>query len=1083
MSKAEILENAMTELDGKYIDEAAEELYKRQGTEIKITERQTAKPRKTSGFRTFLGIAAAAAIVAGCIFALKALAGKPIISENPLDSSLMDRVTKYDRMVISADGGMFTEIYTDIWDDYTVLAAELVQCLEETPLTATEYIPVSNGGVGYYSVSLYSGDVCDKYIITPCSTIENPNATIITKNCENFEASGDKPERIYEICHKLIFKTGVPAIAPGEYYLDGDYESGVLIAVLNGEIGIWGDNAYDFVKENCGEQNPDEVYKALSLKKYVISSIEMENHDKPIITEWDKNKKVNANQYEGTSYYYHSGSNMESDIIILFDHKFTLKPLENIEYKEEFDKGVIEFTDLKAADVLSNTELGLQYYIHEDGVSLFERISGGKGIELLSESVISDYRFDYYLDWNSLMTDSVLPSERVSMKYRKNDGSGSYFTVFAGQEGHGVPRIMMGNGMGLCFWDENGIKSVFNLDDGTTLEMKIGGVVFDGIEYYYAEWTDEKRKVNYSVSGIDCTRDDFIEVVIAIVYNICGGTTGFGWVPSTASPVDFSAYEMDFQIFHEYFNAVWLSDAGNDIEITLNDRMFSYDVPLLGFYKDEKGAYMAKQFIHTGEYVVYFVSEDDRNTLHQYLAKNNADGTYSISEQPDASLPKKSAGMPSKHAGMFGYIGLYELCQNTGLDFDLLHNLSFTDHNGVRWERSFNIGDLTCVTGVINYGGDGNPIKLALQFINAEDREERQYFACTFEYKNGEYQLAEFPNEPFRFDISVLDYENSQTAHAESIRQDIDAVTANGVTGCYLAADFYTYRVSEECYYLIRQMGMNQAQWLGYVDIFYYNGSEYIHVDEEYNSILGSCYWCYSDGYLYYLSRIYEGNKYYISCIKDGVELSCFEMGDIGNWYIPRYISVSDSANREVTVGFTESLSGHEIAQTIGFATPKSPSYSTSEIIKSPETAVSDGYRYVDDVGVKQEKRGDYIVTGKPYLGDNIHLIEASQAEKLILMPYSTLIFTISENNDFKHNNSSEAWFSFSVNVEEESSVSVGAISGDNIYQIYNGAVYKEGGFSNFSLVDTLPDGEYRFFITNMSEDIQYYDFIGIAVT
>ncbi len=1241
MSRSDFFEKAMNDLDEKYINEAAEELYKRQGAEIIVNDNRTAKPQKNSGIKMFLGIAAAAALVIGSFAVLDRIDdNKPVIDKNPSGNQITDKVTKYDCMVLWNEDGWRTEIYRDIYDENSVLMVELIEKLENLNLKETRYIPTSNGDVDFVSIDLRCGSDSDFYVLTHCYASGTLEKRIVEKNGVYYEAVGDDFIRVMELSAELM-KSAVPTLMTGEYYLDGNDESGVYIEVKNGTICLMGDKALDFVKENYdGEDTsytaPYDLYNALGEKQFVVSSIYENPLKMPIITEWDKNKNVNANRYEGTSYYYYAGEVSNGSVIELLGNYFYFSPIENIEYKEEFERGKIEFTRLIPIDYSSDNQANLPVDELKGKDAFVTLTCGNEGIYRFGETVLSDYKFSESKSWESSMKDSVVPSDCIFFSYGKSEErKSSSINIFAGQVGSFPPALLMSNGMALGFPELNNEAervSVLALGDGSALELKIGGAVYNGTEYYYvAEWTDERYNIKYRVTGKNCERWDFINSVIALIYDV-DGIGNLASLSGDVIPVNFDVYKWDFQIFYDYFRAIWWNnETGYDVKLDWHDNMFSYNEPLAGFYKDGKGAYMARKNIEG--YVVFFIPEHDRNSMYQYFAQDSGDGTYIVGEVPGTVYTKKKEARYIQYTGLFGYIGLMELCETTGLDFDLLHELSITDHNGTHWERSFNAGWLNCEAAVINYGyKEDGPVVMALEFINSSDGETRQYFVCTFEKdRNGEYKLSDFPNEPYKVDISEFDLYTSQTKNAISLQEAEKSAFENGISAYYPNAEYHIYRVSNEAYYLVRQMGMNQAQWKSYIDIFYYNGTEYIHADNDYEAIMGMFYTCVKDGYMYYLGE-YENSEFYLSCIYEGREISRYDAGYLN---CPGFLSMGCDDNMRASFVFSPLNSDAEWEYTVDFSDPYNPrfvhminrsnpgdssglygdyrfaedlgeklnneDYSVSDdarimsdmyMIKASEAeklllkpfhtvviAMEDGkgynytegsgdwwftyisdeitkhievgyildgiahplesgqndfqyrdyfmtgypegeyymyitnysgylqyydfigissmqslqeersripnndYRFADEAGEKLEKPGYNTddIEGKPILGGELFLIEARDAEKLVLMPGQTIVFTIDKDRAYRHSGSTSdtAWFSFML--EELSWGSVGAMSDEKIYSIYNGVFYETD--NDFILGDNLPEGEYRFFITNMTGHLQYFKFIGLGVT
>lgn len=175
---------------------------------------------------------------------------------------------------------------------------------------------------------------------------------------------------------------------------------------------------------------------------------------------------------------------------------------------------------------------------------------------------------------------------------------------------------------------------------------------------------------------------------------------------------------------------------------------------------------------------------------------------------------------------------------------------------------------------------------LALKFLNGDGVTE-QYFLCNLiKLDDGTLRFTE---TPFKFDISELDIEASQTKNAEIIKNNVLGATENGINDFYGVAEYDVYPVSDDSYYLIRRMGVNHGQWLGYVDIFWYSGEAvdytnyepvmYTQVEGEYDLYMGSYWLAVDNGYLYYLSGDIVKNEYYIACIYEGKEISRYDIG------------------------------------------------------------------------------------------------------------------------------------------------------------------------------------------------------------
>ena len=256
----------------------------------------------------------------------------------------------------------------------------------------------------------------------------------------------------------------------------------------------------------------------------------------------------------------------------------------------------------------------------------------------------------------------------------------------------------------------------------------------------------------------------------------------------------------------------------------------------------------------------------------------------------------------------------------------------------------------------------------------------------------------------------------------------------------------------------------------------------YSQVEGDYQLYRGSYFLAVDDGYLYYLSGDIVEDEFYISCIYEGREISRY---DIGYLDCPGFNSISHDENGYVIVEFKPLNSQDKWKYVVDFSNPYEPKYVDILNVDAPEYngKLYGDYRFVHDVGEKLDKSdfnpSDYSSSGYEQLMDEIYLITAKDAEKLLLKPMQTLVFAINDDKGYQHIKDNFASFSYHSD-GSTNHLTVGYIVDGTAYELYSGQTDEE--WKDFELKD-LPTGEYYMYITNYSGYLQYYDFIGIAVT
>lgn len=1085
-------------LDEKLVNETAEEIFKRQSVDINFSEIvvERSEPKKFN-FGAIIGIAAAAVLLVGTVSFIGFLksGGFSIAESKPYVNT-----TEYESVRIYRGNNYYTDIDLSIADDYSRTAVELIERLNKTELKAAEYSALTANDNDFYVLELYrENGENDSYKLCECFDGDITPFYYVGKNGEDYEIG----ERDYFALIELIERftdTLITDVTDGTYYplADSGYSNeDVYITVDSGKIWLGGRNSFDFIYESLKKANPEEKteeltrmtnedYEKLGIKSYKVSDfggindyIKVGNYPYPysIVTDYS-GEKINGNGY-GRGIYLFDGMNS----ITLYETEFKLGGTESVVYEADFSRGHISFSEIGLTDVISINDVCAKFESRTDakeylvGLTIGKSAKGMAGVYRLGETTLKGYK----LNLNKSYYRHGYP---VATLYY-DGGEGTYFKINTSDKwGTGKERAAFPNGLSINldddeFFDYKPTYSEFRLEDGTTLNLRMGGAYYGYAPYYQAEWTDPSSELSICISSRNLSIDEFINVVVTLVYDVDGLNNISA--DDYNLPTDFDSYTMDFSVFYNYFRGEWLSDDGEKLDIGWNDNVFTYAKTCAGFLTNGVGACMLQENNpDENTYTLWYIPNYDKTALfkHSYIL----DGETRSWKAYDKAYRKTDSGDFSGLEGIYGNLGLQELCTYEEIDYNSLFNVEFTDESGNRWVRTNDTSIDWGVTGVSerSFG----TVILHLKMLNPETN-EMKYFSFTYvEDENGNKVLKD---EHYAYDISILDYENYPSKIVEEIKESVSIKEYDD--RLMVESDFIN--MNNGSYYVIRLLGTAQAQWLGDIEVYYNDGNGYKLISDEYTAIMGMVYTQNDSNRLYVLwcnlgEFYYSENTFNVDCIEKGEIVSSITLTDLTLLNGFQLIHEFNLNNNIIEVIASNGYDNERAVVTVDYSDPRNPTSETRREVVGEEIPQNpaENYRYLIEIGEQLETwhyfspEDDTVLAAKCMVA-----VKNDKAKKLYYDNGECLVIVDKNGEDFymAKGDTAEIYIKATY-VSDYSSVdgeltSIGYLKNYEAYEFYSGKI----GYDGEKITFTAPeDGYYKFYFINACEGFQNYELVHV---
>ena len=297
---------------------------------------------------------------------------------------------------------------------------------------------------------------------------------------------------------------------------------------------------------------------------------------------------------------------------------------------------------------------------------------------------------------------------------------------------------------------------------------------------------------------------------------------------------------MDFSIMDNYFYGRWtgIDDTLEECELFItNGKDFfaepdGYGVVFTGFYSDEQGWYMTGMF--GGTLTCYYIPADEPDRMYCYYNLDEPCRRKDFEMYYDRVAPVSDYNRDmSTYYGEISSLGLIRLKQLTGFEFtDETADITV---DGIRWirdtDRYSSPSKLYCTYLK-------NELSFTMRYVRYSEEYEsnsepqRQYITLNLEQKNGEWEMTSA--ERYKSGIEEL----KTPAYLEAQKQ-VDATNAQILKEnpeesslCKLSSEVRYFTTDEGYYYAVRRFGPDKAPDLEYGEIYYFNGLDYMVIDE-----------------------------------------------------------------------------------------------------------------------------------------------------------------------------------------------------------------------------------------------------------
>lgn len=297
---------------------------------------------------------------------------------------------------------------------------------------------------------------------------------------------------------------------------------------------------------------------------------------------------------------------------------------------------------------------------------------------------------------------------------------------------------------------------------------------------------------------------------------------------------------MDFSIMDNYFYGRWtgIDDTLEECELFITNgrdcfaEPGGYGVICTGFYSDEQGWYMTGMY--GGTLTCYYIPADETDRMYSYynLDEPCQRKDFSMYYERVAPASKYDTDMSSYH-GELSSLGLIRLKQLTGFEFtEEMQEITVDGISFIRdTDRYSSASKLYCTYLK-------NKLSFTMRYVRYSEEEEnerepeRQYITLNFEQKNGKWEMTSA--ERYKSGIEELKtpaYLEAQK-QVDAINTDILKENPEESTLCKLSSEVRYFTTNEGYYYAVRRFGPDMALDLEYGEIYYFNGLDYMAIDE-----------------------------------------------------------------------------------------------------------------------------------------------------------------------------------------------------------------------------------------------------------